>query len=63
MVTVFSAEEDDKVGDKVGDKLTANQNKIIEILRHNSRVTAKELSVIIGISQRNVEANIRKLRM
>ena len=57
----------DKVGDKVGDKLdenlTENQKNILGFILSDNRISAHELSVKVGISQRKVEVNIRKLRI
>ena len=52
----------DKVGEGVGDKLTANQQRIIEIIRVSPGVSARELAERVGISARKIEENIAKLR-
>ena len=52
----------EKVGDKVGETLSANQEKIIELIKTNSFISANNLSKEIGISQRKVEENMRKLK-
>jgi predicted HTH transcriptional regulator len=52
----------EKVGEKVGGKLTVNQQKILDLIVENPRMTAKELSGEIGISQRKVETNMAKLK-
>lgn len=51
-----------KVGDRVGDNLTDNQNKILEQMRLNPKISAKDLSKIVGIASRNIEENIKKLK-
>ncbi len=51
-----------KVGEKVGVKLTSNQLKIIDIIKENNHITAAELSSLVGISQRKIEENIKKLK-
>jgi ATP-dependent DNA helicase RecG len=51
-----------KVGEKVGVKLTANQGKIIDLVRADPQITARELSKRIGISLRKVEENLAKLK-
>jgi ATP-dependent DNA helicase RecG len=51
-----------KVGDKVGDRLSINQEKILELSQKDPLVSAKKLSIEIGISQRKTEENIRKLK-
>ena len=48
--------------EKVGDNLTKNQLLIIEKMKQNSKISAKELSAIIGISSRKIEENIWKLK-
>lgn len=51
-----------EVGEKVGEKLTPNQQKIIEHIMENPYISAKELSEFVGISQRKIEENIAKLK-
>lgn len=52
----------EKVGERVGEKLSQNQQSIIEKIIHNRTVSARELSEIIGISNRKIEENIGKLK-
>ena len=52
----------EKVGDKVGKNLTENQSLIIKNMVKNPYITARDLSGIIGISQRKIEENISKLK-
>jgi len=52
----------DKVTDRVTDKVTDNQKKIIDNLKENNRITTAELAQKVGISQRKVKENIRKLK-
>ena len=58
MVTVFASEEVDKVTDKV----TENQKVIIELINKNNNYTTAELAQKVGISQRKVKENLRKLK-
>ena len=51
-----------KVGDRVGEKLSLNQQKIIEHIKKKPSISARELSSLIGISQRKIEENIAKLK-
>ena len=55
-----------KVGEKVGEKiytqLSEKQKTIIATMLNNPTISAKELSRIIGISQRKIEENIKKLK-
>ena len=62
----------EKVGERVGEKTdnngasvvntTENQEKILEIMRRRPTVSAYEIGEKIGMSQRKVEENIRKLK-
>ena len=52
----------EKVGKKVGESLTKNQRLIIKNMVENPNISAKDLSDIIGISQRKIEENISKLK-
>jgi len=52
----------EKVGEKVGKNLTENQNSIIKNMIKNPYISARELSDVIGISQRKIEVNISKLK-
>jgi len=52
----------EKVGEKVGEKLSHNQAKIMELIRSNLSISARELSVSVGISSRKIEENISKLK-
>ena len=52
----------EKVGDRVGETLTANQQRIIEFIRAAPSISARELSTKVGISARKVEQNIAKLK-
>jgi len=51
-----------RVGEKVGKSLTKNQRLIIKSMVENLNISAKDLSDIIGISQRKIEENIPKLK-
>ena len=48
---------------EVGEKLTQNQQSIIQGIIDNPYVSAKELSKIVGISSRKIEDNIKKLKV
>jgi Fic family protein len=50
-----------KVGNKVGN-LTQNQIMIVELMKTDSKISAKKLSNEIGISIRKIEENIAKLK-
>jgi predicted HTH transcriptional regulator len=51
-----------KVGNKVGNGLTENQTIILEAIRQNPKMSAADLSSVVGIPTRKVEDNIAKLR-
>ena len=52
----------DKVVDKVVDDLTQNQQMLIKIIRQNQYISARELAIEIGISQRKIQKYIAKLK-
>ena len=52
----------EKVGEKVGEDLTENQKRILELLRLNPRMPARQLAEHVGISSRKIEQNIAKLK-
>ena len=60
MVT-FHARTKGRVGEKVGENLTKNQRKILQHIKANPFISARKLSVLVGISSRKIEQNIRKL--
>jgi len=62
MVTLFATEEVDKVTDRVTDRVTDNQRSIVDLLRENSKYTTAELAQKVGISQRKIKENLRKLK-
>ena len=61
-VEFYFNEVGEKVGEKVGENFTDNQIKILEQMRQNSKISAKDLSDIVGISSRKIEENIKKLK-
>ena len=65
-VTVYSKTfervDSDKVIDRVGDKLSETQKRILSLMQQNPSVSAQRLSEEIGISKRKIEENIRTLR-
>ncbi|MFR3359982.1 MAG: winged helix-turn-helix transcriptional regulator [Eubacterium sp.] len=46
----------------IGVKLNHTQREILNLLLENCKLTADEMASSIGISRRNIEANIRKLK-
>ena len=55
---------EDNIGDSIGDSIgnSKTREKILAIMKANPKVSAKSIALEIGISLRNVEANISKLR-
>ena len=60
-ITKFNNEVGNAVGNKVGN-LTQNQIMIVELMKVNSKISAKKLSEEVGISIRKIEENISKLK-
>jgi len=54
--------ETEKVGEKVGVKLTENQRIILNQMQNDPFTSAKALAETVGISVRKIETNIRKLK-
>lgn len=52
----------EKVTKKVTKKVTENQRKILDNISKNSSITVKELSKIVGISERKIKENTSKLK-
>ena len=55
-------ETENKVTVKVTQKVTVNQQKILEAIKVNPFVTQEELSQIIGISRKSIIQNMKKLQ-
>ena len=53
---------DKKVGEKVGEKLSENQKQIIQFLKENKFISIKDLSINVGIAEKNIENNLAKLK-
>ena len=52
----------ERVGEKVTEKVTENQQKILQAIMANQHIAAPELSSIVGISERKIKENIKKLK-
>ena len=61
-VEFYFNEVGEKVGEKVGENLTDNQSKIVKQMKLNPKISAKDLSSVVGISSRKIEENIKKLK-
>jgi ATP-dependent DNA helicase RecG len=51
----------EKVIEKVVDKLSNNQKHILLLMSQNQYISSRELALKVGISQRKIQENIRKL--
>ena len=58
-ITIHSNE---KVVEKVVENLSSNQLKIVELIKVNQHITARELALEVGISHRKTQENIAKLK-
>ncbi len=58
----LAGETKEGVVEKVEEKVVENQKKILEEIRKDKYTTAKKLSATIGISERKIQDNMRKLR-
>jgi len=52
----------ENIGENIGDNLNATQSKILQLMKTTATISGKDIAESIGISQRNVEANIRILK-
>jgi len=55
-------EVEKKVTAKITVKVTVNQQKMIEEIKHNPYVTQEELAKIVGITRKSIVANMKKLQ-
>lgn len=59
---ILDKKSDKKVTVRVTVKVTVNQQKIINALKDNPFVTQKELATIVGITEKSVKSNMKKLQ-
>ena len=59
---IISTEKSEKVTLKVTEKVSLNQQKIIDSIKKNPHITITELTEIIGIARKNVVNNMKKLQ-
>ncbi|MCI9075942.1 MAG: winged helix-turn-helix transcriptional regulator [Dorea sp.] len=55
-------EASEKHRNNVGNDLSNTQKKILELLSQDAQLSAKKIAAKIGISNRNIESNIKKLK-
>lgn len=55
-------ETEKKVTVKVTQKVTVNQQKILNLIKENPFITQEELSEIVGISRKSIISNMKKLQ-
>ncbi|HXV27798.1 MAG TPA: winged helix-turn-helix transcriptional regulator, partial [bacterium] len=51
-----------KVPEKVPERVTVNQKKIIGIISQDARITIEKIARSVGISERKTKSNIAKLK-
>ena len=51
-----------KVTVKVTQKVTVNQQKILELIKQNPHITQEELTKAVGIARKNIISNMKKLQ-
>lgn len=61
-VAVFKRKNISVFDEKVTEKVTENQIKILESVATNPHITVVELAGIVDISERKIKENIRKLK-
>ena len=59
---ILDKQDEKKVTVKVTAKVTVNQQKIINALKDNPFVTQAELSKIVGITEKSIKSNMKKLQ-
>ena len=59
---VISVKTSEKRRNNVGSDLSNTQKKILELLSQDAQLSAKKIAAKIGISSRNIESNIKKLK-
>ncbi|MDP3039975.1 MAG: winged helix-turn-helix transcriptional regulator [Deltaproteobacteria bacterium] len=53
----------ERVGKRVGESLSAKQQEILNLIRHDPHISAKRIAAKIGISTRKIEDHLRKLQI
>ena len=58
----LGSKEGSKEGSKLGSKLTQNQQKIVDLMKHNPHITKKDIIQSLNIGKTAVDNNIAKLK-
>lgn len=53
---------ENKVTQKVAQKVTVNQQKILDVIKNKPFITQEELASIVGIARKNIISNMKKLQ-
>ena len=53
---------ENKVTQKVTQKVTVNQQKILDVIKNKPFITQEELASIVGIARKNIISNMKKLQ-
>ncbi len=53
----------ERVGKRAGENLSAKQQEILNLIRHDPHISAKRIAAKIGISTRKIEDHLRKLQI
>jgi len=61
-IAVFKRKELEKVGEKVSEKVTKSQHLILKFMSENPTISIVQLSKKVGIAEKNIEVNIKKLK-
>ncbi len=61
-ITFFNSGEKQKVGEKVGEKISDNQRKILKLINEDRNITIRILSQKVNIAEKNIQNNLKKLK-
>lgn len=60
--TIYASDKTDNVGDVSERKLSERQQKMVEIIRQEPTITAKQMSVTLSVSKRTIERDLSALK-
>lgn len=62
-ITLNSNKTEDNVGDNVGGNVVDKRlMKVVEIIKANNSISAKEIASLIGVTSRTIERDVEKLK-